>query len=792
MKKVFTFLFGLFFMTSSLFGQCDEGQIFLQISITTDAWGYETSWSLADIEGNVFAEVEENFYGNHETYSHAVCVPDSTCLIFTLDDSYGDGGAVYALSVEDTEIASGGGAAYSYTTSSSLNCPPGSACDSAIPITVGDYLAPQADTWYSFQPDSVGSYRFSTCDSNSCDTKIWIYDTCNGILVDTSNVGTIFYDDNDGDCGIFANISSAALDTAKTYLIRIGQSGQSCSGSAIHFSIIYNGPIIGCTDPTSCNYQPLATVDDGSCIPSGDPNCPEAPDLVMRQDVLESSFYLTSIDNTDECMVAEGCIQGYGQRDIIRFSTHIDNIGERDYYIGVPDVNSSQFTFDNCHNHFHYEGYAEYILFDENGELLPIGFKNGFCVLDLVCDWGIGKYGCGNMGITAGCGDIYGSSLSCQWIDVTDVPDGNYTFVMRTNWRNIPDALGQVEKDTVNNWAQVCFNLDRSSGSIQMNMLNDCEIYMDCAGTLYGSAQPDCTGECGGAALMGDVDADGTQSMMDALDYFSMIVNGEAATPCNDLNADGNLTVYDAALMTNCQLFGQAHEHPGSGQHDHCSLPENIINTTDTVALSITELGTNWIDIAIETKTADVVAFQFELSGVAGAFPTQVENLAGDNFEVNLAGTADGGVYGISYVDSLITRSTEWQPLVRFYFEEIIADMICIENITDIINQNYERTVTVIKGDCLIEVSGTENLAADLKVDIQPNPLREKALLTFSNPANETYQVKITNGTGQTVLVLEQVKGKEVEIDAIGWTPGVYFYELEGRRGVASGKFVVQ
>ncbi len=32
------------------------------------------------------------------------------------------------------------------------------------------------------------------------------------------------------------------------------------------------------------------------------------------------------------------------------------------------------------------------------------------------------RYNCGNMGITAGCSDIYSSALDCQWIDVTDLP----------------------------------------------------------------------------------------------------------------------------------------------------------------------------------------------------------------------------------------------------------------------------------------------------------------------------------------------------------------------------------
>ena len=66
--------------------------------------------------------------------------------------------------------------------------------------------------------------------------------------------------------------------------------------------------------------------------------------------------------------------------------------------------------------------------------------------MDLECsDGGTAQYGCNIMGISAGCGDIYGANLSCQWIDLTTVPDGDYTMVVRTNWDQDPDAIGNVE-----------------------------------------------------------------------------------------------------------------------------------------------------------------------------------------------------------------------------------------------------------------------------------------------------------------------------------------------------------
>ena len=41
---------------------------------------------------------------------------------------------------------------------------------------------------------------------------------------------------------------------------------------------VSDAPVLGCTDPLACNYDSLATINDGSCVPSGctdpgDNNC---------------------------------------------------------------------------------------------------------------------------------------------------------------------------------------------------------------------------------------------------------------------------------------------------------------------------------------------------------------------------------------------------------------------------------------------------------------------------------------------------------------------------------------
>ncbi len=79
----------------------------------------------------------------------------------------------------------------------------------AIDVPEGAHTAPAAETWYTFTPAQTGFYAISTCTGNTCDTRIWLYDHCQDLLVTDNNEGTIYYSDNE--CGQQANIGAAML-----------------------------------------------------------------------------------------------------------------------------------------------------------------------------------------------------------------------------------------------------------------------------------------------------------------------------------------------------------------------------------------------------------------------------------------------------------------------------------------------------------------------------------------------------------------------------------------------------
>lgn len=796
MKYLYLLLFAAFAL-QSLHAQppCPGNQLSMVVTIRTDNYGYEIGWDVTGATGTLYHNVPYNTYANQTLYQTQVCLPADDCITFRIRDSYGDGifaPGFYVVTVNGDTIASGRNYGRGETTN--FNCQPGQACNTALIAEAGNtYQADFDDTWYEFRPDSTGIYRISTCDSNTCNTKIWVYSSCTGVFLTEDNQGTLLYDDDESDCAPQALVVGH-FTAGQTYYIRIGDTANDCDDSIV-WSLHYDGPVSGCTDLGSCNFNPLATIDDGSCIPQGDPDCPPGPDLNMRQDILRNSIFLTTINSTDPCLIQEGCLRGFGVRDIIRFTTRIENIGAKDYYIGVPSVSNSQFTWDNCHNHFHYAGYAEYLLFQEDGTVTPAGFKNGFCVLDLGCTTGTPQYGCGNMGISVGCHDTYSSGLPCQWIDVTDVPDGRYIFVTRVNWGNAPDALGQVESDTLNNWAQVCIVLSRASGQLQMTLDDNCPIYTDCAGAPYGSAQPDCNGDCGGTALRGDLDENGLQEIHDAQTYVSLILGNDiTATPCNDLNADGNISVYDAALLSSCLNYGNAHSHVGQGVHDHCVFPGGADNILDTVALSIiaANFEEQYIDIGIRNPVSYVTAYQFQMSGLR---IMQVENLVDPAVYPIMPrnNILEGMVIGISYQDSAIVKLSDVQPLCRIRYTSIDTGLVCIDRIVDVVDRNGHRVMTQIEDGCIeYTVSSTAEPLAAMSVTVQPNPFDRSALLRFANTEGKTYQLELTDTHGRTVRTYIGITTGEQRIERGDLPGGVYFYRLSGERGQAVGRLVVR
>lgn len=182
--------------------------------------------------------------------------------------------------------------------------------------------------------------------------------------------------------------------------------------------------------------------DDGSCV---------LADLTIDAEQIVSSAHFETYDFQEgSCSFFEGCIGGLGERKLLRFDLRTPNIGDGDMLLGNPNGNPI-FEYSTCHDHYHFNGYANYRLLDLAMNEVATGHKQAFCLLD----WEPyspdaspnEKYHCGYQGIQKGWADTYVADLPCQWIDVTDnVPPGDYLIEVTLN---IDHALG--EKDYTNN-----------------------------------------------------------------------------------------------------------------------------------------------------------------------------------------------------------------------------------------------------------------------------------------------------------------------------------------------------
>jgi hypothetical protein len=260
-----------------------------------------------------------------------------------------------------------------------------------------------------------------------------------------------------------------------------------------------DGHLIEDDRPESEQLAPL--FENGLRI-TGDGSLPDAlPDMVP---LVGNGYLQPYIDKTEQ-----------PGRNLLRFSTAVGNMGDGPIILSSsendlnPDgtqrvtqtiyarsgnsfvINRTRvggnFVWHQGHQHFHYEGYADYrLLANVNGQpgsivtrsdgTPAVGDKVGFCLINISNSFTLpgtstssstlpnfnlaGQPGtsCGFLqGIHVGKADVYDSVFDGQWIDVTGVPNGNYFLEV-----TIDGSDTVLEKNEANNTVYVAVTLNTS------------------------------------------------------------------------------------------------------------------------------------------------------------------------------------------------------------------------------------------------------------------------------------------------------------------------------------------
>jgi len=196
---------------------------------------------------------------------------------------------------------------------------------------------------------------------------------------------------------------------------------------------------------------------DGGMTPSPPPVLtPGTIDLKIIAAQTQGSLVFEDYDFAPaDCAVVEGWVAAPGVRRLLRFDSLIANLGELDLRMGDPTAPQPPFTaadWENsaCYGAYLFEDFAAFELRDGSGLPVGTGHKQACCIADSLPVEALPSkhYDCNFQGISPGWADLYPAGLDGQWVDVTGVPEGDYTLVITANPNGTIPEVNDVQPNT--------------------------------------------------------------------------------------------------------------------------------------------------------------------------------------------------------------------------------------------------------------------------------------------------------------------------------------------------------
>ena len=214
------------------------------------------------------------------------------------------------------------------------------------------------------------------------------------------------------------------------------------------------------------------------------------------------------------------------------------------------------------------------------------------------------------------------------------------------------------------------------------------------------------------------------------------------------------------------------------------------MNPFDTVRFTIGAVnwGQQYMDIHVHNPNNRMVGYQFSMSGMSISSAVSIA----DPIEYPITPSFTPGgveVIGLSYDNMSFPKHYEYAPLVRLYWSAV-EDEVCIDFITDVVNESYHNTLTVIEEGCVTASGVAESIDAEAPM-LYPNPMKAMATLRFANPTREPMQLIISDATGRVVYD-EFVNGTSHVIQRNGLRSGAYFYTLRSESRSFTGRLNIQ